>query len=356
MTDIAPAADHAAARPTRLSGPERAAVVLSLLEPDLARSLAERFDDGRTERAIRAFENLPMLDRDELLGIVTDYIEALSGDVPVVAGGQRRASELANALAPPQTDSTQDGQGGAGGFLDEGAAPEDVWAYVRGLEPEKLAILLIEERAAVISAVLQRLDREGASAVLSALPQGKASDVTRLLLGGRKPTGRTYEAIAESLRRTAPQRLSASSERGLAPLEIAEIFNCMPAATQQAILEPVRPEMAREIEALEAHLLSFPNLHERLPRTVVPSMFREIDRAVLDRALGHALKNQPETAEFLLGSISQRLAEQIRERIDDQPPFSDAEGEQAQANVMQTLIAWSEEDRFAFKKPITPDQ
>ena len=84
---------------------------------------------------------------------------------------------------------------------------------------------------------------------------------------------------------------------------------------------------------------------------MVPTFFREIDNVISDKALAHAMRTQPEVAEFLLGSISQRLAEQIRERIEDRPPVSPAEGENAQALIMSELIAWSEADRFAFKTP-----
>jgi flagellar motor switch protein FliG len=81
-------------------------------------------------------------------------------------------------------------------------------------------------------------------------------------------------------------------------------------------------------------------------------IFREVDRKVLDPAMKHALNVHTETAEFLFASISQRLAEQIRERIEEHPPISADEGEDAQAELLSTLIDWSEEERFAFK-PLT---
>ncbi|MEM1381553.1 MAG: FliG C-terminal domain-containing protein [Pseudomonadota bacterium] len=350
MTDLAPA--EPTTLPMVLTGPERAAIILSLLEPDVARSIAERFDVGRTERAITAFENLPMVGRNDLMAVIDSYLDALDGDIPLVAGGQLRASELARALEPPMMDfaSPFTDDAPAQGSLDDDADAEAVWTYVRALDPEKLGALLISERASIISAVVQQLERDSASAVLAALPVEKAGDVARMMIAGRKPSAQTYDAIAESLRRSAPGRLAeGGGATGFVPEHVAGIFNRLPAAQQEAILEPIRPDMPEEMAALDEHLLNFPNLEARLPKTIVPTLFREMDKDILDAALGHALKHKPHVAEFLLSSISQRLAEQIRERIAERPPQSDADGENAQAEIMKRLIAWEEEGRFAFK-------
>ncbi|MEM9840808.1 MAG: FliG C-terminal domain-containing protein [Pseudomonadota bacterium] len=349
MTEMTPAAPPA---PRGLSGPERAAIVLSLLEPDVARNMAERFDEGRTDRAIEAFENLPMVQKEDLLEVISSYIDALDGNVPLVAGGRLRADELAQALSPMQMMTFEDDMLALTdeGSLDDGADPEQIWTYVRALEPEKLGALLLDERPAMISAVIQRLEEEGASAVIRALPTEKAIDVTRMIVTGKRPSARTYDAIAESLRRTAPDKLAVhEAGDGLGAEKIASIFNRLPASQQKAILDPIRSEMPEELSDVDEHLLSFPNLHDQLPKTAVPALFREVDKALLDKALGHALTNQPEVAEFLLGSISQRLAEQIRERIDEQPPVGEVEGEEAQAELMGILIQWADEDRFSFK-------
>ena len=195
----------------QLTGAQKAAIILSLLEPDQARSIAERFDSGRIDRAIAAFEALPIVTRDELLSVIRSYLEAMRGDVTLVAGGQLRADELASALAPPM-DTSSDPiplfEPEETGSIDDGANAEEIWAYVQALDPEKLAQLLADERPAIISAVLERISRDGASAVLVSIDSEKASAVVRHMLHGRKPSTTTYDAIAESLRRVAPERLS----------------------------------------------------------------------------------------------------------------------------------------------------
>lgn len=342
----------------RVTPAQRAAIILSLLEPENARNIAERFDEGRIDRAIKAFESLRMVGRKDLLSTIRTFTTALEGDFPVVAGGQRRAYALAEALMddaafagargeePPMLEDQ--------GSLDDGADAEAVWAYVRALDPAKIGALLRKERPAVVAAVLQRISTESATAVLDALADEAATEVVRLVLSGRQPAPPTYNAIAESLRRNAADRIAEADQPSANPADqLAEVFNIMAASRQDAILEPLRDKQPALIENLESKLLRFALLHERLPKTIVPTLFREVDNKVLDPALKLGLQDHKETAEFLLGSISQRLAEQIRERLEDAPALKSGEGEDAQTEVMKTLIAWSEEGRFSFKPPPT---
>ncbi|NRA29167.1 MAG: hypothetical protein HRU11_02815 [Parvularculaceae bacterium] len=340
-----------------LNNAQKAAIILSLLDGDQARQLATSFDQGRTERAINAFEQLPMVDRSTLMDVIQTYLDALSGEVPLVAGGPRRANALADMLtSPPQlTNDNEPEVEQDPGSIDEDADADAVWAYVRALPQEKIARLVADERPAIISAVINQLDADRSSAVLAALHEEKASAVVRQMLSGREPTSKTYDAIAESLRRVAPGRLSSSEKKSFDPLAIANIFNRMPARRQSEILDPLKPEIPEQVDAVSEFLLSFPSLPDRLPRTIVPTVFRELDNKLIDNALGFAFVDQPDTAEFLLGSISQRLAEQIRERIEEQPKPNAADGEEAQAEIMRILIEWSEEGRFQFKFP-DPDQ
>ena len=337
----------------KLTAAQRAAVILSLLDPDNARSLAKGFDNGAAERAIGAFESLRIVDKRALLETIAAFVAAIKDEVPVVAGGARRAEQLAEALSPPPAEIletppelTEDGS------IAEGADADAVWAYVRKLEPTQLAALISAERPAVIAAVIQRLDRKSGSAVLGQLEQGTAVQVVKQVMGGRQPAPRTYEAIAESLRRSAGGRLAVSTEPAGDPsAQLAEMFNCLPAAQQDAILEPLRQDIPEEIKLVEERLLRFAILHERLPKTFVPTIFREAPQDVLDKALKHGLEHHTEAAEFLLGSISQRLAEQIRERIEDMRKISQEEGETAQTELLGMLLGWAEDDRFAFKDP-----
>lgn len=343
-----------------LKGPQRAAIILSLLEPDTARGLASEFDDGRIDRAVQTFENLGMVGRRDLLETIALFIEALDGDIPVVAGGQKKAQALADTLISFGTDDGPlaldlDLGGASAGSIDADADAEAIWAYVQGLEPEELARLLRGERPALLAAVLQRVDRLAAGVVLQKLDPETATEVVRLIIAGRKPASTTYDAIAEALRLQATDKLADAGEVDEdATGELAEAFNTMPAASQDAILQPLREKLPEETKRLEGRLFRFAILHERLPKTIVPTIFREIDQKTLDTALKHGLVEHGETAEFLLASISQRLAEQIRERIDELPPISAKDGEAAQTAIIRQLIAWSEEDRFAFKPP--PDE
>jgi flagellar motor switch protein FliG len=122
------------------------------------------------------------------------------------------------------------------------------------------------------------------------------------------------------------------------------------------MLEEIRTSLPEKAEAIEAAIVRFSSLPERLPKTIVPQLFRELDETTLDHALSLAERKDPQVTEFFFSCISQRLAEQIRERIAEKPRAAEADGEAGQAALMMTLFAWAEEGRFAFKNPADAEE
>ena len=58
----------------------------------------------------------------------------------------------------------------------------------------------------------------------------------------------------------------------------------------------------------------------------------------------------PEATDYLFSNISQRLAEQIRERVAATPMPDEADGEAAQAALIGELLGWAEAGRFALSE------
>ena len=332
--------------PSALTAPQRVAIILSLLDPDNARALAERLEPGTVDRVIAAYEAMGTLPRPAVLEVIARFVAEMASPYPSVRGGARQAEALASALLPEAApDGAADGAPRLSSIA-EGAEPDAVWAHVEGMEPPQLAGLLAEERVAVIAAAVPRLSDAKGGALLAALPEDTAARVARALAGGARVSPPTLDAIAESLR----VRAASGGETEAAPdgtAHLTALLNRCPYSRQEAVLAHLREADAEVATRIEAGLLRFASLAERLPRNAVPMLFREADQAVLDRALAHGLKANPEATEFLFSNISQRLAEQIRERVAETPTPDEADGEAAQATLIGTLLGWAEDGRFA---------
>ena len=333
-----------------LGAAERVAVILSLLPPDEARALARKLDPGTVDRVIAAYEAMGTLPRPVVLQVIARFVAELTSPHPAVRGGARQAQALLGALAP-ETDvenaPEDDANEAPRGSIAQGAAPEAVWAHVEGMAPDALAALFGDERPAVIAAAVPRLSEAKAGALLSALPEQAAVAVARLLAGGRPVAPPALDAIAESLRVRAQDGPPAEENAG--ETQLTALLNRCPFSRQEVVLASLRDLDEPLAGRIEAGLLRIDSLPDRLPRTAVPMVFREVAPGTLDPALRYALEANSKAAEFLFSNISQRLAEQIRERVAALPLPDPEAGERAVAQLIGTLLGWAQDDRFALK-------
>ena len=348
-----PPTPSAAAAGPALTPAARVAVVLSLLPPEEARTLAQRLDPGTVERVIVAYEAMGTLPRPVVLQVIARFVAEMASPHPSVRGGARQAQALLGALAPPaaEGDRTNDDAADADPAqrLAEGAPPEAVWAHVEGMAPDALASLFADERPAVIAAAVPRLSEAKAGGLLTALSEEAAVAVARLLAGGRPVSSPALDAIAESLRVRAQGEPALKADAGAT--QLTALLNRCPFTRQEAVLRSLRKVDEPLASRIEAGLLRIDSLPDRLPRTAVPMLFRELDPGVLDPALRYAGEANPKATDYLFSNISQRLAEQIRERVGALPMPPEEAGEKAVATLIGALLGWAQEDRFALNDP-----
>ncbi|WOI52933.1 FliG C-terminal domain-containing protein [Parvularcula sp. LCG005] len=349
--------DAAPASTVTLSPTERVAVILSLLEPEQAKSLTEHYSSATIDRIIASYERMRNVPKPVLLQTIASFITEVRSKSPKVYGGASEAARLAEAIARADAESSEMAAGTGldgreeGGSLSEGATAEQVFHYLESMDPAILARLLSHERASVVAAIIGRLSEDLGGKLMSALSNEKAIAVTAQIAQGAPVAKSVMDAITESLRRhasTAEEGDVSTDQYDPLP-RLTAILNRCPASRQQTVLDPLRAQAAEHAEAIEQGLLRFGTLHERLPRNAAPILFREMEEATLHIAVRFGTENAKETVEFLYGNISQRLAEQIRERINALPMPSEAEGEAAQAEVIATLLSWAEEGRFTMQ-------
>lgn len=323
-----------------LSPAERVAVVLSLLEPDQARALAAGWSPQETDRVVAAYEAMGALPRPVVLEVVAAFVAELSDATLAVRGGARGAAALAGAIARAEAAEAPE----APAELPPDAPPEAVWAHVASLPKDALLRLVRGERPAVAAAVIGQLPAPAGAALLAALDE-EAAVVAALRLAAPGLAPGTMDAIAEALREQAQAGAAAPGREDAGAGAVTGLLARCPQGRQDAILEALREGAPTVADEVERTLLRFGSLPERLPRTAVPLLFREVPQETLDTALRHGAEAQPEAVDFLYGCVAQRLAEQIRERASEGPPPTRAAGEAAQAEVVGMVLAWAAEGR-----------
>ena len=84
-------------------------------------------------------------------------------------------------------------------------------------------------------------------------------------------------------------------------------------------------------------MFTFPDIPKRVEKRDIGAVVRAMDNESLIQALAGAAENAPETREFILSSISSRVAEQLREELGEAGKIKIRIAEDAQNAMIRTI-------------------
>jgi flagellar motor switch protein FliG len=92
-------------------------------------------------------------------------------------------------------------------------------------------------------------------------------------------------------------------------------------------------------EKVRRAIFTFANIPARIDARDVPRILRDIDQTTLARAIAASAEVDSATANFLLGNMSQRMAEALREAAAEIAPMTPAEADAAKTEVVRVIRA-----------------
>ncbi len=308
-----------------ISDPERAAVMVMLLDQEQAAGVLAQFDPGELRRLGEKMCALGEISPEVIAQAITGFVERTEqlglsahdrvGQVRHLmtrAVGEMKAESLMQRIAPESS--------GKPSALDlaRWLTPQVLVPMVQGEHPQTLAVLLV------------MLDPEVAAAILHALPDSSQSQVVQRIatLG---PVAPEALVMLEDLiaRRIGECHGNAALTMG-GPREAADIIN----ASVRAVEKRVMPEIAKADKALakaiENEMFKFEHVFA-LDDKSMGALLREVDSDTLIAALKGI---GADDRECFLRSMSSRAAEGVRDEIDARGRMKMAEVVEAQKAVI----------------------
>lgn len=335
--DTAPPETDAPARPApRLDRRAKAAIVVRLLLAEgLSVPLGDLPEDLQADLA-QAMAELRYVDRRTLQAVLSEFLGELESAGLAFPGGLQDALDtLGGALGDGAAARLRSRAG-----LDGSADP---WARIEAAGAARLVPVMQEESAEVAAVVLSKLRTETAAALLGLLPGDRARLVTYTVsqIGAVSPrtVARIGAAVLDRIETDPPGAFATAADR-----RVGAILNASAAETREAMLAALGEEDAGFAEDVRRSIFTFADIPARLEPRDVPKITRELEGAVLVRALAAAGSRPAEqqAAEFLLSGLSQRMAAQIREDMAEAGTPAPAEGEAAMAEVTSAIRAMEE--------------
>ena len=317
--------------PKKLTGPERAAVLLMSLGEQDAAQVLRQLGPKEVQKVGLAMAGLAGVSKGQVTEVLSNFVTSVENETNFGVGTDEYIRKvMVDAL----------GEDKAGSIIDRilmGRNSKGLEA-LKWMEPRAVAEIIRQEHPQIISIVLSYLDPDQAAAVLSQLPERARPDVLMRIasLDGIQPSA--LIELDEIMERqfTASTNLKSSTVGGTK--QAAEILNFLESSMEGEILDSIKEIDSELGQTIEEHMFVFENLADLDDRSI-QTLLREVS----SDSLLLAMKGSDETMkEKFFKNMSKRAAEMLRDDLAAKGPVRLSEVEGAQKEILAIARRLSE--------------
>jgi flagellar motor switch protein FliG len=307
--------------PARLSGPEKAAVVLLALGEEHAH-IWQQLDEEEIKEVSQAMASLGTVQAGVVEDLLLEFVSGMSGSGAIMGSFEQTQKLLASIMPADKVEQ----------LMEEirGPAGRTMWDKLGNVNEAVLANYLKNEYPQTVAVVLSKIRSEHAARVLAALPEDFALEcVTRMLR--MEPVQREIlDKIEQTLRTEFMSNLARTSKRDSHEL-MAEIFNAFDRQTEARFITALEERNREAAERIRALMFVFEDL-AKLDPGGVQTLLRAVDKD----QLGLALKGASDSLrEMFFSNMSERASKIMREDMETMGPVRLRDVDQAQMAMVQ---------------------
>jgi flagellar motor switch protein FliG len=305
---------------SRLSGPEKAAVVLLALGEDHA-GVWRQLDEEEIKVISQAMAGLGQVTAGVVEDLLVEFVSGMGGGN--ITGSIELTQRLLSSIMPgDKVDS----------MMEEirGPAGRTMWDKLGNVNEAVLANYLKNEYPQTVAVVLSKIKSEHAARVLTCLPEDFALEcVTRMLR--MEPVQREIlDKIEQTLRTEFMSNLARTSKRDSHEM-MADIFNAFDRQTETRFITALEERNREAAERIRALMFVFEDL-SKLDPGGVQTLLRSVEKDQLALALKGA---SDALRDMFFSNMSERAAKIMREDMETMGPVRLREVEQAQMSMVQ---------------------
>jgi flagellar motor switch protein FliG len=305
----------------RLSGPEKAAVVLLSLGEEHA-NVWQQLDEEEIKEISQAMAGLGTVSASAVEDLLVEFVSGMSGAGAVMGSFEQTQRLLASIMPGEKVDA----------LMEEirGPAGRTMWDKLGNVNEAVLANYLKNEYPQTVAVVLSKIKSEHAARVLAALPEDFALEcVTRMLR--MEPVQREIlDKIEQTLRTEFMSNLARTSKRDSHEM-MADIFNAFDRQTEARFITALEERNREAAERIRALMFVFEDL-SRLDPSGVQTLLRAVDKDSLALAMKGASDG---LREQFFSNMSERAAKIMREDMESMGPVRLRDVDQAQMAMVQ---------------------
>src|SRR5271169_1567046 len=322
--------DHGARR--KLTGPERAAVLMLALGQQYGSNIWSQLDDDELREISIVMSTLGTIEAESVESLLLEFVSRMSASGALM-GNYDATERLLQQYLPPER---------VNGIMDEirGPAGRNMWEKLSNVQEGVLANYLKNEYPQTVAVVLSKLRPEHAARVLAILPEDMALDVVNRMLKMEAVQKEVIERVEQTLRTEFMSNLSQTRRRDAHEV-MAEIFNNFDRQTETRFITSLEEENRESAERIKALMFTFDDL-VKLDAGSAQTLMRHVDKDKLGIALKSA---NEEVRAFFLGNMSSRAGKMLLDDMAAMGPVRLRDVDEAQAllvNLAKYLAAKGE--------------
>lgn len=212
----------------------------------------------------------------------------------------------------------------------------DPWDRIAALPPPQLAELVRSEAVEIAAVMFSRLPVARASEVFARLDP----DLARRIAFAMSQTGGIEAPALRRIGLALMRALDALPQPAIdaQPVEkVGAILNFAPAATRDTVLAGLDQDDAAFAGLVRKAIFTWANIPRRIDPRDIPRILREVDGVTVARAMAGSRGDNAATVDFLLGGLSARLAESVREEMSGLGKLSARDAEYAMNEVVAAI-------------------
>jgi len=320
-----------------LGGPQRAAAFFVSIGPEAASEIVKYLEHTEVEEIAREIIKLGNLPITILQAAEDDFYEMAMAADYIKEGGMSYAQSLLQAAL---------GEVRALDIIKRIKSGLQIRGFnvLKNVDPNELLSFLQREHPQTIALVLTQLSPSQAANIIANLPADIAKESMLRFARMERVSPENIAAVEQVLESRIDFSQMGSKLGGVKAA--ADILNLTGQSVEKSVLTGIStdaPELSAEIKNL---MFVFEDVIHMDDRSI-QKVLREVDNKDLTLALKACT---PELAERLLGNISSRAAEMIREELEYMPPVRLREVEEVQQKIIDIIRRLEEEGQIYVNK------
>lgn len=325
---------------TKLTKVQKIAAFLITIGPDNAGKMVKSFENAELEQICREIAVMPVLEAPvqrevirEFAGIVSNSLASSLGGVPFAqlmlghAKGEHAAATFLNRCAVTTRSEAGD--------------------ELRQMESSQLKNLTKTEHPQTIAFILSCMDAKKAADLVATLPDEVRDEVVERLGSMDSTSHESLARVVKNITSNVDTKAPAQSVRQAGGAKAcAEVLNALNKDIRKALISRIEERNAPLGAAIRKEVFSFEDLI-RLSPADLQRVLREVDSASLPVALKGV---KPELIAAVLGAMSKRAAQAVKDEVDQLGPQKLKDVEAAQAGVIAIVRKLEESEEITLEE------